>query len=54
MIAPSLNAVVIGAIPYSDSSKIVKVFTHEYGVVPIFVRLQKKGGLMRFGIHYHL
>ena len=44
MIVPSLNAVVIGAIPYSDSFKIVKVFTHEYGVVPMFVRLQKKGG----------
>lgn len=39
----ALKAIVIGAIPYSDSSKVVKVLT-EHGVLPIFVRLSKKGG----------
>ena len=39
----TLKAIVIGAIPYSDSSKVVKVLT-EHGVLPIFVRLSKKGG----------
>ena len=44
MIEPSLKAIVIGAIPYSDSSKVVKVLTKEHGVLPLFVRLKKKGG----------
>ena len=43
MIEPSLKAIVIGAIPYSDSSKVVKVLTKEHGVLPLFVRLKKKG-----------
>lgn len=34
-----MKAIVIGAIPYSDSSKIVKVLTLDEGVVPVFVRL---------------
>ena len=44
MIEPSLKAIVIGAISYSDSSKVVKVLTKEHGVLPLFVRLKKKGG----------
>jgi recombinational DNA repair protein (RecF pathway) len=42
----TVNAIVIGAIPYSDSSKIVKILTREWGVVPVFVRMGsgKKGG----------
>ena len=39
----ALKAIVIGAIPYSDSSKIVKILT-PHGVFPLFVRLSKKGG----------
>lgn len=34
-----MKAIVIGAISYSDSSKIVKVLTRDEGVVPVFVRL---------------
>lgn len=34
-----MKAIVIGAIPYSDSSKIVKILTRDEGVVPVFVRL---------------
>ena len=42
MLAPSLKAIVIGAIPYSDSSKVVKVLTREHGILPVFVRVSKK------------
>lgn len=42
MLAPSLVAIVIGAIPYSDSSKVVKVLTREHGILPVFVRVGKK------------
>ena len=42
MFAPSLKAIIIGVIPYSDSSKIVKVLTREHGVLPVFVRVSKK------------
>lgn len=34
-----MKAIVIGAIPYSDSSKIVKVLTRDEGLIPVFVRL---------------
>ena len=44
MIEPSLKAIVIGAIPYSDSSKVIKVLTKEHGMLPLFVRHKKKGG----------
>ena len=37
----SVIGIVIGAIPYSDSSKIVKIITREWGVVPVFVRMGK-------------
>ena len=39
-----MKAIVIGAIPYSDSSKIVKVLTREHGLLSVFVRVSKKGG----------
>ena len=37
----SVIGIVIGSIPYSDSSKIVKIITREWGVVPVFVRMGK-------------
>ena len=46
MLAPSLKAIVIGAIPYSDSSKVVKVLTREYGILPVFVRVSKKTSVL--------
>ena len=46
MLAPSLKVIVIGAIPYSDSSKVVKVLTREYGILPVFVRVSKKTSVL--------
>jgi DNA repair protein RecO (recombination protein O) len=38
----TIQAVVIGSVTYSDSSKVVKVLTKESGVIPIWVRTGKK------------
>ncbi|MBM71820.1 MAG: hypothetical protein CL847_03460 [Crocinitomicaceae bacterium] len=46
MLVPSLKAIVIGAISYSDSSKVVKVLTQEYGILPVFVRVSKKTSVL--------
>jgi DNA repair protein RecO (recombination protein O) len=37
-----IQAVVIGSVTYSDSSRVVKVLTKESGVIPIWVRTGKK------------
>ena len=39
-----MKAIVIGSIPYSDSSRVVKVLTRDEGVIPVFVRISKKSG----------
>ncbi len=38
----AIQAVVIGSVTYSDSSRVVKVLTEENGVIPIWVRTGKK------------
>ena len=52
-----MKAIVIGAISYSDSSKIVKVLTRDEGVVSVFVRLgtgKSRKRAMLCGIHFPL
>ena len=39
-----MKAIVIGSIPYSDSSRVVRVLTRDEGVIPVFVRISKKSG----------
>ncbi len=38
----TIQAVVIGSVTYSDSSRVVKVLTEENGVIPVWVRTGKK------------
>jgi len=37
----TISAIVIGSVPYSDSSIIVRVYTKDSGMVPLFVRRTK-------------
>jgi len=38
----TIKAVVIGAIPYNETSRIVRVFTRDKGMIPLWVRTGKK------------
>ena len=38
----TLQAIVIGSVTYSDSSRVVKVLTKEIGIIPVWVRTGKK------------
>ena len=37
----TISAIVIGSVPYSDSSLIVRVYTKDNGMVPLFIRKTK-------------